>query len=338
MNYDISLDQMVLWGAPERIWYAPGIMLLMFAVAVWGYQYVQRAGVLSHPRYRALMLPGFAVWRIIMRVFFVLTALVSIMIALLQPQWGRKEVQIVQEGRDVLIALDVSGSMQAQDIKPSRLTFVKLKIRKLLERLSFERVGLILFSGNAFVQCPLTADYQTFLMFLDQVTTESISSGTTSLASAITKAAEVFNRSQERKHKLLLLVTDGEDFVSDASRLASVITQEKMTVFAWGVGTAQGAPVPLYDARGVMIGNAKNKDGSLAMSVLNEPLLQDISHALGGQYERVTQDDSDLVRIVDCLARYERDQLDERKVSHYEERYPLFLAIAWACLILEWVI
>ncbi len=338
MNYDISLDQLFLWGAPERIWYAPGIVFLMIAVGVWGYQHATRAAVLAHPSYRALMLPGFAVWRIVARVSCIFIALFSIMIALLQPQWGRKEVEVVQEGRDVLIALDVSRSMQAQDIKPHRLAFVKLKIRKLLERLSFERVGLILFSGNAFVQCPLTADYQTFLMFLDQVTTESISSGTTAIGTAVTKAAEVFNRSQDRKHKLLLLITDGEDFVSDGKQLAKMVANEKITIFAWGVGTPQGAPVPLYDSRGVLIGNAKNKDGSVALSALNESLLQEVSVQMGGHYERVMQDDSDLVRIVDRLGQYERDYIDERKISQYEERYPIFLAIAWVSLIIEWLL
>jgi len=338
MNYDLSLDHVLLWAAPERIWYAPLILLLGVAVIMWGYRYIQRTAVLAVVRHQRLMLARFASWRIVVRVLLFIGALIAVMIALMQPQWGRKEMEITQEGRDVLIALDISGSMQAQDVKPSRLSFVKLKIRKLLERLSFERVGLLLFSGNAFIQCPLTADYQTFLMFLDQVTTESISSGTTAISSAVTKAAELFNRSQNRKHKLLMLITDGEDFTSNAQQLAQLVSKEKITVFAWGVGTAQGAPIPLYDTRGVMIGNAKNKDGSIAMSVLNEQLLQDISHQIGGHYERVTQDDSDVVRIAQSLDAYEREQLEERRISHYEERYPLFLAVAWGCLILEWLL
>lgn len=338
MNYDLSFDHVLLWAAPDRIIYLPLVILLGVAVIVWAYNYVQRTAVLSALRHRSLIIARFAPWRIVVRAVLLIIGLSMIMIALLQPQWGRKEIEIAQEGRDVLIALDISGSMQAQDIKPSRLSFVKLKVRKLLERLSFERVGLILFSGNAFVQCPLTADYQTFLMFLDQVTTESISSGTTAISSAVTKAADLFNRSQNRKHKLLLLITDGEDFTSNADQLSQLIAKEKITVFAWGVGTPQGAPVPLYDSRGVMIGNAKNKDGSIAMTVLNEQLLQDISHKIGGHYERVMQDDSDLVRIAQSLDLYEREQLEERRVSHYEDRYPLFLAVAWGCLLLEWLL
>lgn len=331
-------DNLFVWGAPERVWALP--LGCLFIVALWWWRYAaqKRARLLVHALHEWAVMPGFAGWRITARAVLWSLALFSLGVALLQPQWGRKEVAVVQEGRDVLVALDISGSMQAQDIKPSRLTFVKLKIRKLLERLSFERVGLILFSGTAFVQCPLTSDYQTFLSFLDQVTTESISSGTTALGSAIAKAAEVFNRSQQRKNKLLLLVTDGEDFASDQEKLKALVQREAITIIAWGAGTPQGAPIPLYDKRGALTGHAKNKDGSLATTVLNEELLKQLSTAVGGQYERVTQDDGDIVRIGRLLDTFEREQFEERTISQYHDRYPFFVGLAWAFLILEWII
>ncbi len=338
MSYDAGFEHFLLWGAPERIWCVPLMVVLITAIWVWCFQQRARVGFLVHPTHGRLVLPGFASWRIVLRAILLSIGLACMAIAFMQPQWGKKDVSVVQEGRDVLIALDISGSMQAQDVKPNRLAFVKLKIRKLLERLSFERVGLILFSGTAFVQCPLTADYQTFLLFLDQVTTESISSGTTAIGTAVNKAVEIFNRSENRKNKLLLLITDGEDFASNKKQLASTIAKEKITVFAWGIGTTQGAPVPLYDARGVMTGYAKNSDGSVATSALNEELLKELSTGIGGRYERVSQDDGDIVRIVNVLSAYEREQLEERQISHYHDRYPLFLAITWGCLLLEWLL
>jgi len=333
-----NFEYMLQWGAPERIWCMPVLILISIGVCLWARRTVRIQGLLVHAYHRRLMLPGFSAGRLYIRAFLITIALLAVGFALLQPQWGHKEIPVQQEGRDVLIALDVSGSMQAQDIKPSRLAFVKLKIRKLLSRLSFERVGLILFSGTAFVQCPLTADYRTFLLFLDQVTTESISSGTTAIGSAVMKAAELFNRSQNRKNKLLLLITDGEDFASRSDDIARVIEKEKITVFSWGVGTPQGAPVPLFDARGVMTGYAKDKNGEIATTKLNEELLQTLSGAMGGRYERVTQDDGDVQRIVQGLAAYEREKLEERSIAQYQERYPLFLAITWACLLLEWLL
>jgi len=338
MNYASEFEHFLLWGAPERIWCVPLMAVLIVAVWVWCIRQRSYAQLLVHSVHSRLVLPGFAPWRLVVRALLLSVGLACMAIAFMQPQWGKKEIAVVQEGRDVLIALDISGSMQAQDVKPNRLAFVKLKVRKLLERLSFERVGLILFSGTAFVQCPLTADYQTFLLFLDQVTTESISSGTTAIGSAVNKAVEIFNRSQNRKNKLLLLITDGEDFASNKKQLAATIAREKITVFAWGIGTTQGAPVPLYDARGVMTGYAKSGDGSVATSALNEQLLKEISHDIGGRYERVSQDDGDIASIVTALAAYEREQLEERQISHYHDRYPLFLAITWGCLLLEWLL
>ncbi|MGD1997605.1 MAG: VWA domain-containing protein, partial [Candidatus Dependentiae bacterium] len=160
----------LLWAGLDRVWYAPVFVWAIIAV-MWGYiTYARRLQVLAHHTYFKLLLPGYARWRGVMKVILLTLALVALFVALLQPQWGKKEVEVTQEGRDVLIALDVSRSMLAQDVKPSRLAFTKLKVRKLLQKLAFERVGLILFSGNAFVQCPLTADYKTFQMFLDHVT------------------------------------------------------------------------------------------------------------------------------------------------------------------------
>jgi Ca-activated chloride channel family protein len=333
-----QFEYMVQWGAPERIWCLPFIIVISIGFWVWARRTVRMQALLAHARHVRFMMPGFAAWRMYMRAALLTIGFLGIAIALLQPQWGHKEVPVQQEGRDVLIALDVSGSMQAQDVKPNRLAFVKLKIRKLLARLSFERVGLILFSGSAFVQCPLTADYRTFLLFLDQVTTESISSGTTAIGSAIMKAAELFNRSQNRKNKLLLLVTDGEDFASRVEEVARVIEKERITVFSWGAGTTQGAPVPLFDSRGVMTGYAKDKTGTIATTKLNEELLQKLSSDMGGRYERVMPDDGDVERIVQALAGYEREKLEERSLVQYQERYPLFLAITWASLLLEWLI
>jgi len=338
MNTAYAMEQVVFWAAPERIWWTPVLLLLAGAAWFWAFRYIRIAYTVVHPMHRSVVLPGFSPLRLMLRAVLMTIGLGSLAIALMQPQWGYKEMPVMQEGRDVLIALDVSGSMQAQDIKPSRLAFVKLKVRKLLERLRFERVGLILFSGTAFVQCPLTADYPTFLMFLEQVTTESISSGTTAIGSAVTKAVEVFNRSEKRKNKLLLLITDGEDFASHKRQLARLIKDEGVTVFAWGVGTEQGAPIPLYDARGTMTGYAKNKDGSVATSSLNEPFLQELSQSIGGQYERVTQDDGDITHIATALDAYEREQLEERTISHYHDRYPLFLLLTWFCFLLEWLL
>jgi Ca-activated chloride channel family protein len=338
MNKHFLLDDTVYWGALERLWMAPVFVIALLAVWFGFFLYKRRLALLAHPRFRLLMTPGHSVVRGVIRACLLTSALAAIFVALLQPQWGRKEQVVLQEGRDVLIALDISRSMLAQDVKPSRLAFVKMKIRKLLEKLSFERVGLILFSGSSFVQCPLTADYQTFLQFLDHVSVEAISSGTTSIGAALNQASLVFKRSANRKNKVVLLITDGEDFASDKKALSALVKKEGISVLSWGVGTPQGAPIPECNARGEQVGHIKLKDGSIAMSALNEPFLQELSQQVGGQYERVTQDDGDIARIATKLDAYEKEQVDERSFSEYHDRYPFLLACAWIALALEWMI
>lgn len=328
----------LLWAALDRAWYAP-VFLIAVVLVCWGYiTYARRLEVLVHHRYFKLLLPGYARWRGVLKVLLLTVAMGGLFIALLQPQWGKKEIEVTQEGRDVLIALDVSRSMLAQDVKPSRLAFTKLKVRKLLQKLSFERVGLILFSGNAFVQCPLTADYKTFQLFLDHVTPESISSGTTAIGNAINRAVEVFDRSKGRKNKLLLMVTDGEDFASDITQVVARIKKDNVTVLAWGVGSEQGAPIPVFDAYGKQQGNQKDAEGKLAITKLNPALLKQISAELEGRYEPLTLDDGDIDRIVEYVQQFEREALADRKMNQYHDRYPLFLALSWASLILEWLL
>ncbi len=326
------------WAGLYRDWWLP-VFALVILIAWWSYQRkISVLQILTHQLNVKITLPNFSYAIELYRVVLFSIAAIMLAIAILQPQWGEKEETVMQQGRDVIIALDISRSMLAQDIKPSRLEFAKLKIKKLLRSLSFERIALVLFSGTAFLQCPLTADYKTLELFLDQVSVEAISSGTTDISNAIKESVGVFNRSKERKNKLLILMTDGEDFVSNTSSLSSLIKKEGVTVFAWGVGTSAGAPVPIVDMSGRQLGYEKNSDGSVALTKLNSDLLSLISQSLGGMYLTLSQDDSDIATLVQSLAGYETETFDEQTVSRYHDQYPWFIGIAWLALLLEWVL
>ena len=160
-------------------------------------------------------------------------------LALLRPQWNKSEETIMQEGRDLYIALDISRSMLATDCEPNRLIFAKEKIKRLVKQLSCERVGLILFSGSAFVQCPLTSDYSAFFLYLDAVDAELISSGTTALDQAIQQALNSFAATPDRKSKLLVLFTDGEDFSNNLHDMKKAATEAQLSIFTIGVGTPE---------------------------------------------------------------------------------------------------
>jgi len=274
----------------------------------------------------------------IMRMVLIALGLVFIFIALLRPAWNKSEETIMQEGRDLYIGLDISRSMLAVDCKPNRLIYAKDKIKKLLKRLSCERVGLILFSGSAFVQCPLTSDYSAFYLYLDAVDAELISSGTTALDQAIQQAITSFSSMPERKSKLLVLFTDGEDFSHNLSDIKKRALQENLSIFAIGIGSIDGAPVPLFDAHGVQTGHQKDAKGNVVISRLNEGILNALSQDVGGQYIRSTQNDDDIALFVRAVEQRDKEAIGERKMSKYEDQYHYFLLVSFICFALEWLL
>ncbi len=258
--------------------------------------------------------------------------------ALMRPQWNKKEELVAQEGRDLFIALDISRSMLAQDIKPDRITYAKEKIKRLVSLLQAERIGLFLFSGTAFLQCPLTTDYSAFNLYLNQVDVETISSGSTAFDQVLQEAIRVFNRVQGRKHKLLVLVTDGEDFSTQLDSVKQAAIDSGMHIFTLGIGTSDGAPIPVYDAQGNRAGHQKDDAGTIVITRLNEPLLKTLAQDVGGMYIRSTADDTDIKAVVNAVQKFEKEKFDDKKISSLEEQYPYFLLVSFVCFLIEWLI
>lgn len=326
------------WASIDRIWLLPLVALLIFLLAKHLRHRIKVAGLLTHARHEGIFLKNFSVLRERYKFLLGAAALTLLFLAMLLPQWGKREEHVVQQGRDLLIMLDVSRSMLAQDLRPNRLMFAKLKIRSLLDKLKAERVGLILFSGSAFVHCPLTSDYNAFLLFLDQVEVEQFSLGTTAIDTALLEALRVFGQSQTRKNKLLVLMTDGEDFSQDLVHVKRLAAEQAVTLFAMGIGTQEGAPVPKFDVAGNQIGHEIDETGNIAMTKLNEPLLQEMAKSLQGNYIKMRQDDGDLDELAGMVAKFEKEQFSEQKISLFEHQYHWFLLAAFVCLLLEWLL
>jgi Ca-activated chloride channel family protein len=262
-----------------------------------------------------------------------------IFLAILRPQWNKKEEIIAQEGRDLFVALDISRSMLAKDISPNRLAFAKAKIKSLVSALSCERVGLILFAGTAFVQCPLTADYNAFTMFLDQIDAQTISSGTTALDGAIKKALAAFKNIEGRKNKLLVIFTDGEDFSSNLAGVKTAAARAGMHIFTLGVGTAEGAPIPLIDEQNNPRGHQLDKNGTVVISRLNEGILYNLSQDSGGMYlAALPQSNDDIATIVHAVEGYEKERYEDKKMPMLQEQYPWFVGVSLFCFLLEWML
>jgi len=209
----------------------------------------------------------------------------------------------------------------------------------LVKKLSCERVGLILFSGSTFVQCPLTTDYGAFHLFLDQIGVETISSGSTALDAAIAQALEAFSRGVNRKHKLLVIFTDGEDFSSNLAHIKQEAINAGMHIFTIGVGTTEGAPIPLFDARGNQQGHQTDKKGKIIITRLNEGILYNLAQDSGGSYLRAQPDnDGDVDALVRSVEMFEKERMDDKKISKFHEQYPYFVGVSFICFLIEWLL
>ena len=327
----------VHWASFSYIWVIPFCIMIMACYVYRNYKIRWAIERLSG-KWQSFVIQNFIPVRQYLKIFFFGLALFFLSVALLRPQWHKRIKTIAQEGRDVLIALDISRSMLANDCKPDRLTVAKKKIKQLLSMLQSERVGLILFSGSAFIQCPLTTDYEAFQMFLDHVDAETISSGSTALDAALHKTLEAFATTPDKKNKLLVLFTDGEDFSTNLSQLKQKAQQKNMHIFALGIGTAQGAPIPLYNQDGKQIGHQKDAYDKVVISQLNENLLHALAADVGGVYISLTPDRSDLVQLIGCIKRFEKEQFQNQKVVQFDDTYHYFLLLGLICLLGEWIL
>lgn len=289
-------------------------------------------------RYATFVLYHYGFGKEIFKNVLIFIGMIFLILALLRPQWGKQEQIVMQEGRDVIIAVDISRSMLAQDAKPNRLHFAKEKIKKLLYNLSCERVGLIVFSGSTIIQCPLTTDYAAFFLFLDQLDVDTISQGTTALDQAIKAALQVFQAIPTRKTKILVAFTDGEDFSSDLQGVKEQVVQEGLSIFTVGIGTSHGAPVPILNDQNKQIGWEKDERGHVIMSRLNENLLADVAVQSGGKYIHAVAGDDDINVLLAAINKFEKDKLEDKTMQALQEQYPYCIALSFLCFALEWIL
>jgi Ca-activated chloride channel family protein len=263
-------------------------------------------------------------------------ALCCALFALMQPRWGFRWEDITRKGIDIMVAIDVSQSMRAQDIKPNRLERAKRKVYDLCQMLEGDRIGLIAFAGTSFVHCPLTLDYGAFKIFLDYLDPDLIPVPGTAIGDAIKTAIKSFN-SRERTAKALIIITDGEDHAGNPLEAAQEAKKEGIKICTIGVGQEGGAPIPVQDGSG---GFKKNEQGELVLSKLDEATLQRIALETGGSYVRSVTGDLDLNKIYKEGIRgaIEKKELRSTRAQRWEERFQWFIVAALLLLWLEFFI
>jgi Ca-activated chloride channel family protein len=264
-------------------------------------------------------------------------ALVALVVALARPLWGTQVTVKVQEGVEVMVVLDVSNSMLAEDIKPNRLTRAKLTVEELMDRLGGNDVGLVIFSGAAFVQFPLTADFNTARLFLDGAGPGSISRPGTTLAEAIRVALAGFPE-ERATSRVILLLTDGEGHEGEPVAAAQDAAEQGVVIHAIGFGSPDGEPIPIRDSGGAVVGYKKDDQGEMVLSRLDEITLQRIAGEAGGLYFRASAGGEEIDGIVEAIAALETGEQEGQFEMQGVERFEWFVGAALLALTAETLI
>ncbi len=256
-----------------------------------------------------------------------------LVVALINPQLGSKMAEAKVKGIDIIVALDVSNSMMAEDLSPNRLVSARRAISKMLEELKGDRVGIIVFAGQAFVQLPITSDYAAGKLFLSTIDNDVVPVQGTDIGAAIDLSIKSFSE-ESPAQKAIVVITDGENHEEDAVVAAQEAAEHGIKVFTIGMGSPDGTPIPQYNGR-TRTGFKKDQDGNIVVSKLNEQMLREIANAGNGAYVRASNAEVGLEPLLAELNQIEKTDMGTVAYAEYEDRFQIFLALALACLILE---
>ena len=325
------------FGNPQLFWLlalAPVLILFL----VWAFRARRRAleRFASQPLTQRLadsVRPAARRWKAVL----IVTATTLAVLALTRPRWGFEWREVKHKGVDVFVLLDVSKSMLTEDVRPNRLTQAKYAVQDLLEKLRGDRIGLIAFAGTAFVQCPLTVDYEAFRLTLKDADPHSIPRGGTAIGPAIRTALKAFDASEGRD-RAIVLITDGEQTEGDAVAAADEAAREGVKIFAIGVGTTEGDLIPIRE-EGKPMEFLKNRDGEVVKSRLDEGTLKQLALKTGGIYVHGAAGDFGMDAVYDKgIAQMQRKEFESRLQKQYFERFQWPLGMALVLVVVESIV
>jgi Ca-activated chloride channel family protein len=257
------------------------------------------------------------------------------LIALLGPSFGDTSREVKSIGKDIFVAVDLSQSMNATDVQPSRLEKVKYELKNIVEAFNSDRIGLIIFSSDAFVQCPLTYDQSALNLFIETLSTGLVPSTGTDFAPplklAMDKLLSEESTANEVKSKIIILISDGEDFGESTADVASEIEQNKLTLFTLGVGTESGSKIP---TRG---GFKTDASGQVVISQLNARDLKNLAYLTGGKYFEINENINDVNRMISAINDLEGELRDSKTIDVSANKYYYFLALALLLVAIDWL-
>jgi Ca-activated chloride channel homolog len=282
------------------------------------------------------MMPDVSVTKQTVKFVLYSIALFFLILGIANLQTGSKMQEVKREGADIMICLDVSNSMLAEDLKPNRLERAKLAIEKMIDKLEGDRLGIIVFAGEAYTQLPITTDYGSAKMFLNAISPNMVPTQGTEIATAIDKAMESFG-TDLGKNKAIVIITDGENHEEEAIKKAEDAAKKDVTIHTIGIGSDAGVPIPVYH-NGVLSGYKKDKEGNTVVTKLNEKLLQDIAGAANGVYVKASNTDVGLGAVLDKIAELDKKQIESKRYTDYEDQFQWFMGASLVFLLIEFLI
>lgn len=277
------------------------------------------------------LMPGASPRRVYYKFLLMEVAVVLAVVALARPQFGAKLREVSHKGMEIMFAVDVSNSMLAEDFTPNRLERTKFAIERMLEGIEEDRVGLIVFAGDAYVQLPVTADYVAARNFARQISPTMVSRQGTDLAAAIDLAASSFS-SESEGSRAIVLISDGEDHEGSAMGAANAAAEKGIRIYAIGIGTPEGAPISIG---GDFI---RDESGNMVVSRLDEKMLEQVAVSTGGAYVRATAANIGLDEIIRAINETEKKEFSAQVFDEYDERFHYFAAAALVVLLISWLV
>ncbi|NNE27643.1 MAG: VWA domain-containing protein [Saprospiraceae bacterium] len=270
-----------------------------------------------------------------LKVLFVITGIGLAIVAWSNPQWGTRKEKVKAQSSDVIIALDISQSMLAEDISPNRMERSKRFVSELINALRTERIGLVFFAGGAYLQMPLSSDYASAKLFVQSANPQQAGTQGTVIADAIKLSEQVFGQDNPTQ-KALIIISDGENHDTEAIEAAKAANSKGTFVFTLGIGSDEGAYIPVIE-RGKKV-YKKDNNGVIVKSILNKQLLQDIAEAGGGEFYMIDQTLSAVENLKSEIARLEKQEVEQKSFTDYNSYFQYFLLLGWILLVLEFFI
>lgn len=324
--------QLFRFENPEMLWALALIPLLLFAWVINGYRYENRIRNAGDRDLVRRIMPHASRLRRNIKSLLQLLAFTLIVLMIARPQFGAKLEEVKVKGVEIIIALDVSNSMLAEDIQPNRLERAKQSISRMVNDLENDRIGLILFAGDAYVQIPVTTDYVSAKMFLSTINPGIVPKQGTDIASAIELASNSFSPQSDRS-RAIIIITDGENHDTDPVKAAEAAREKGVIIHAVGIGSQEGVPIPMPGG-----GNRdylKDNEGNTVITRLDDSVLKKVAVAGEGTYVKASGSSLGLGSILDEIRKMEQQEMESRLFSEYNDQFPYIALIALVLLILD---